>query len=129
MLDIDIEGAGELAARFDAMPAAIRAALKDKIADLADRLVDRIKNDKLGGEVLRARSGALRGSIGSSVDDDGASVFSAGVKYAFAQEYGFDGDETVAAHSPRDPGSLRQGDRPEGDFRARLFASHEPARA
>ncbi len=99
MLDIDIEGAGELAARFDAMPAAIRAALKDKIADLADRLVDRIKNDKLGGEVLRARSGALRGSIGSSVDDDGASVFSVGVKYAFAQEYGFDGDETVAAHA------------------------------
>ncbi len=59
MLDIDIEGAGELAARFDAMPAAIRAALKDKIADLADRLVDKIKNDKLGGEVLRARTGAL----------------------------------------------------------------------
>ena len=39
MLDVDIEGAAELAARFDAMPAAIRAALKDKIADLADRLV------------------------------------------------------------------------------------------
>jgi hypothetical protein len=99
MLDVDIEGAAELAARFDAMPAAIRAALRDKIADLADRLVDKIKNDKLGGEVLRARTGALQGSIGSSVDDDGASVFSAGVKYAFAQEYGFDGDETVAAHA------------------------------
>jgi hypothetical protein len=98
MLDIDIEGATELVARLDAMPAAIRAALKDKIADLADRLVDKIKSDKLGGEVLRARTGVLQGSIGSSVDDAGASVFSAGVKYAFAQEYGFDGDETVAAH-------------------------------
>ena len=129
MLDVDIDGAGELAARFDAMPAAIRAALKDKIADLADRLVDKIKNDKLGGEVLRARTGALQGSIGSSVDDDGASVSSAGVKYAFAQEYGFDGDETVAAHSPCDSGSLRQGDRAEDDFSARLFASHESARA
>jgi hypothetical protein len=35
----------------------------------------------------------------ASVDNAGASVFSAGVKYAFAQEYGFDGDETAAAHS------------------------------
>jgi hypothetical protein len=59
MLDVDIEGAEELAARVDAMPAAIRAALKDKIADLADRLVDKIKNDKLGGEVLRTRTGAF----------------------------------------------------------------------
>ena len=99
MLNVDIEGAAELAARVDAMPTAIRAALKDKIADLADRLVDKIKNDKLGGEVLRARTGALQGSIEASVDDAGASVFSAGVKYAFAQEYGFDGDESVAAHS------------------------------
>ena len=61
MLDIDIEGAGELAARFDAMPAAIRAALKDKIADLADRLVDKIKNDKLGGEVLALAWARCRG--------------------------------------------------------------------
>jgi len=99
MLDVDIEGAAEVAARFDAMPAALRAALRDKIADLAGRLVDKIKNDKLGGEVSRARMGALQGSIGSSVDDNGASVFSVGVKYAFAQEYGFDGDETVAAHA------------------------------
>jgi hypothetical protein len=98
MLDVDIEGAGQLAARFNAMPAALRAALKDKIADLAERLVDNIKSDKLGGEVLRARTGALRASIEASADETGASVFSAGVKYAFAQEYGFDGDETVAAH-------------------------------
>ncbi|MGA8170014.1 MAG: hypothetical protein WB816_04150 [Methylocystis sp.] len=99
MFDVDIEGARELAARFDAMPAAIRAALKDKIADLSERLVEKIKNDKLGGEVLRARSGALQASIEASVDDAGASVFSAGVKYAAAQEYGFDGDETVSAHA------------------------------
>jgi hypothetical protein len=61
MLDVDIEGAAELATRFDAMPAAFRAALRDKIADLADRLVDKIKNDKLGGEVLRARTARCRG--------------------------------------------------------------------
>ncbi len=98
MLNVEIDGASQLAARVEAMPEAIRAALKAKIDDLADRLVDKIKNDKLGGQVLRARSGALQASIEASVEDMGASVVSSGVKYAFAQEYGFDGDETVSAH-------------------------------
>ncbi len=99
MLNIDIEGEAELAARFAAMPDAIRAELAKKLAELAQKLEDKIKNDKLGGEVLQARSGALRDSIAVSLDDGVASIFSRGVKYAAAQEYGFSGEEAVTAHS------------------------------
>jgi len=123
MLNVEIEGVAELAARFDALPAAIRAALKDKIDGLADRLVDKIKNDKLGGEVLRARSGALQGSIEVSVDAAGASVFSAGVKYAFAQEYGFDGDETAGAHSRAIKQAFGRAITPKAIF-VRAFSRH-----
>ena len=98
MMNVEVDGASQFAARLEAMPEAIRAALAPKIDALKDRLVEKIKSDKLGGQVLRARSGALQASIEASVEDAGASIFSSGVKYALAQEYGFDGDETVAAH-------------------------------
>src|SRR5208283_1756428 len=99
MLTVEIDGDAELRARFAAMPESIRAALARKIAGLAQRLEDKIKNDKLSGEVLRARSGRLRQSIAARLEESGAALFAVGVKYAAAQEYGFDGAESVSAHS------------------------------
>jgi hypothetical protein len=99
MFDVDIEGETELIERFAAMPGAIRAALAIKLGELAQQLESKIKDDKLGGQILEPRSGALRDSISVALADGSANVFSRGVKYAVAQEYGFSGAETVAAHS------------------------------
>ena len=99
MFDLDIEGEAELIERFAAMPGAIRAALAKKLGELAQRLEGKIKDDKLGGEVLEPRSGALRDSISVTLANGSVEIFSRGVKYAAAQEYGFNGAETVAAHS------------------------------
>lgn len=100
MFSLDIAGADELAQRFADMPSAIREALTQKRDALAQQLLDAARA-KLSGDVLNARSGALRDSLQASADDDlSARVFSSGeVKYAAAQEYGFEGDESVAAHS------------------------------
>ena len=93
MFSAELDGLDETAARLDAYPAALRAALAAEAAELASALADVISNDKLAGGVLNARSGALRASIAAdaSADADGvrATVGSNGdVKYAAIQEYG-----------------------------------------
>ncbi len=93
MLTVQLTGADALEDRLTSAPAAIQDALHVKAADLAERLRARVADDKLSGQVLQARSGALRASIAAEVDDDGgqivARVFSAGdIKYAAIQEYG-----------------------------------------
>ncbi len=100
MLDVELAGANELVRQIAAMPDAIRTAVAQKRAELAQQLLDAIKA-KLSGETLASRTGALRDSIETSFDVElEARVFSSGdVKYAAAQEYGFDGEEFVAAHS------------------------------
>ena len=47
----------------------------------------------------RARSGRLRQSIAARLEESGATISAVGVKLAAAQEYGFDGEESVRAHS------------------------------
>ncbi len=59
MSALEVRGLEETNARFDAYPAALQAALGAKAADLAAVLADLVKNDKLSGSVLNARSGAL----------------------------------------------------------------------
>jgi phage gpG-like protein len=93
MFALSIAGDDALAARFDAFPDALRDALAAKAEGLAQALADAIRNDKLSGQVLNARSGALRDSIGAEVASEGdgivATVGSFGdVKYAAIQEYG-----------------------------------------
>jgi len=93
MFAIGLDGLDETSARLDALPAALAAALAAKSTELTAALVDRVRNDKLSGAVLNARSGALRDSIAADVSPDGdgvvASVGSVGnVKYAAIQEYG-----------------------------------------
>ena len=93
MLSVSLERADALAARFEAMPAAVQAAVRAKAASLAERLRAHVVDDKLSGQVLRRKTGALAASIGADVTIDGdrivARVFSSGdVKYARIQEYG-----------------------------------------
>jgi phage gpG-like protein len=93
MAALEVQGLEEAAAQFDAYPAALQVALSAKATELAGALADLVKNDKLSGAVLNARSGALSDSIAVSVAADGdgvlASVGSEGdVKYAAIQEYG-----------------------------------------
>ncbi|MGD1038480.1 MAG: hypothetical protein ABR878_15175 [Roseiarcus sp.] len=93
MLNLSIDGDDALQARLDAFPAALAGELAAKAQDLASALADKVKFEKLAGEVLNARSGALAASIGAEVANDGdeiaATVGSVGdVKYAAIQEYG-----------------------------------------
>ena len=93
MLTLTLAGAEELEARLDALPGKLFVLLSAKADSLAAALTDKVKNDKLSGGALNARSGALRDSIVSAItigrDSVSASVGSAGdVKYAAIQEYG-----------------------------------------
>lgn len=63
-----------------------------------------VKADKLSGQVLHVRSGTLRRSINRRIDESASGVIATvgtNVRYAAAQEYGFDGDVTVRAHTRR----------------------------
>jgi phage gpG-like protein len=87
------DGLDGLQARLDAFPAALASALLAKAQALGEALVDKVRNEKLSGQVLNARSGALRDSIAAEVTSAGgtvsATVASVGdVKYAAIQEYG-----------------------------------------
>ena len=93
MLTVSLKGADTLAARLESLPAAVQAAVRTKAAELAERLRAHVVDDKLSGQVLRSKTGALAASIGADVTIDGdtiiARVFSSGdVKYARIQEYG-----------------------------------------
>jgi phage gpG-like protein len=93
MFALQLDGLEETRAQLDGYPAALQAALSAKAAELAGALADLVKNDKLSGAVLNARSGGLSDSITANVTAEGdnilASVGSEGdVKYAAIQEYG-----------------------------------------
>ena len=93
MFAIDVGGLEGLSARLGAYPAALSGALAAKVAELAEALAERVRNDKLAGGVLNARTGALAASIAAEVAFDGeaisATVGSFGdVKYAAIQEAG-----------------------------------------
>jgi phage gpG-like protein len=74
---------------FDAQ--AVQDALLGQADALRGALEARIQQ-KLSGEVLQTRSGALAASIISSIENDGSdtsvSIFSTGVPYAAIQEFG-----------------------------------------
>jgi phage gpG-like protein len=93
MLTLIVDGADALQARLDAYPAALASDLAAKAQELASALADKVKYQKLAGEVLASRSGALAASIAAEVSSDSeeivATVGSFGdVKYAAIQEYG-----------------------------------------
>ena len=93
MFAIALDGLDFVDARLGAYPAAVAQALAAKAVGLAAELVDRVRNDKLAGGVLNARSGALAASIAADVALDGAAISATigsfgDVKYAAIQETG-----------------------------------------
>jgi len=93
MLTLGLAGADALDARLGAFPSELLADLAVKAAALAGALADKVRNDKLSGQILNAVSGGLRASIVSEASVDAnqvvGSLGSAGdVKYAAIQEYG-----------------------------------------
>lgn len=93
MFTVSLAGGAELIERLDAMPAVVKAVLQTKVNALAIQLQAHVVRDKLSGQVLNVRSGALRRSIQETVEATDTSVtgkvFSAGdVKYAAIHEYG-----------------------------------------
>jgi len=93
MLNIQLVGDRELIQRFAAMPQRIQQALLKKVTTLALKLENKVKGDKLSGQVLNVRSGNLRRSIQNLVTQTNSStigqVYSSGdVKYAAIHEFG-----------------------------------------
>lgn len=93
MLTVSLVGDRELIQRLSAMPAAVKGALLRKVTELAFKLEAKIKGDKLSGQVLNVRTGALRASIANDVTETATTVsgraFSSGdVKYAGIHEFG-----------------------------------------
>ena len=87
---------------------ALRARLRQNFAANASALLGFVR-DKLSGEVLRPKSGALRASIHAEVAEDAAGfaarVWSEGaLSYAHVQEYG--GRIEVPAIAPKTAGAL-----------------------
>lgn len=95
--------ASRVLAKFDGLPREVHDALLAKVSALTLQLEAKVAG-KLSGEVLQVRTGALRRSIFSTVDDQGAtgvygSAASSGdVKYAAIHEFGYVGTEAVKAH-------------------------------
>jgi len=93
MLSVTLTGADKLGAKLDGLAPTVLAAIADRSAALADQLLGLVRQ-KLGGAVLKPRSGALAASIGVEGPDIVGdvvvtTVFSAGdLKYAAIQEYG-----------------------------------------
>ena len=98
MLSVQLVGDRELVAKLQAMPARVHDALLKKVMTLALQLEAKVKQ-KLSGEVLNVRSGALRRSIFETIQDDPTTVVgkvasSGDVKYAGIHEFG----GTIPAH-------------------------------
>jgi phage gpG-like protein len=93
MLTLSIDGVDALRTRLDAYPAALVSELAAKAQELAGALADKVKHQKLVGEALESRSGALAASIAAEVAGDGEDVVATvgafgDLKYAAIQEYG-----------------------------------------
>lgn len=128
IFNVTIMGDTALMAKFDRMQSAVMLALKTKITKLTLQLENRVKTQKLSGQVLNRVSGRLMASISREVvaqpDKVYGRVFSSGdVKYAAIHEFGgqtaphlilpkkasvlkFDkGGQTVFARKVNHPGS------------------------
>jgi hypothetical protein len=86
--------------RLRALPDAASAGLARAIAKLGIDLQSNVQQNKLSGQVLNVRSGALKSSIDVTIDQSGtgvtATVFT-DLDYGDAQEYGFSGTVNVRA--------------------------------
>src|SRR5271154_6932377 len=88
MITVEITGAAEIAQAFNRLPAKVESSLVRQMGELEAELIDRVRQ-KLSGEVLEPRSGALRDSIrGDNSVGLVVVVGSFGIPYAAIQEFG-----------------------------------------
>jgi len=95
-----IVGDQQVLERLRAVPDAVNSGLLRAITQLGIELQRDVQQDKLSGQVLRSRTGALKSSIDLRVDQNGgaitANVFTDS-RYGGVQEYGFAGTVSVRA--------------------------------
>jgi phage gpG-like protein len=98
MITAILVGDREIIARLDAMPERVRAGLARAVARLGVELQQSVQWNLSGG-VLNPRTGTLRSSIDLTIEDDAASAsVGTDIRYAAAQEFGFQGTVSVRAH-------------------------------
>lgn len=93
LLNVTMVGDEALLVRIQRWPTAVHDMLLRKVTALSLRLQTHVKSDKLSGQVLNRKTGALSRSIVQQVIDQGlmiiGRVFSSGdVKYAAIHEFG-----------------------------------------
>jgi phage gpG-like protein len=93
MLRVEIVGDKALVQRLAAMPPKVRQALSRAVRILALKLQTHVKQDKLSGQVLQVRTGALRSSIFYQMKDTPTEVSAIvaaprDVPYAAIHEFG-----------------------------------------
>ena len=95
MLNIQMRGDQELMAKIDAAPNTVKRELTTTVTKLVLELENKIKSDKLSGQVLNVVSGDLRASVFAMlpVEDTGTGVVgtvrqSGDVKYGAIHEFG-----------------------------------------
>ena len=100
MITACLVGDEQVLERLRALPEAVDSGLVRKITQLAIDLRRNAQQEKLSGQVLKSRSGALKSSIDLRVERSAghitASVFT-DLRYGAAQEYGFAGTVSVRA--------------------------------
>ena len=93
-MTLEIIGDTQIKAKFEALPASVHDDLLRTVYKLDNDLVRYIQDQKLSGQVLKIKTGALRRSIKGDVIDEGdiitGTAFSSGdvLKYAGIHEYG-----------------------------------------
>ena len=102
MLNLTLTGDKKLVDQLEQYPTIAASVIGVKVASLTLKLQAHITQDKLTGQVLGVKTGALRRSIANEYSSDSLSfrgrIFSSGdVKYAAFWEFGFNGTERVKA--------------------------------
>ena len=102
MIDGYLVGDREAVARFTTFGPEVAGATGQAGFRLAFALQKRVQETKLSDQGLHVRTGRLRRSINSRVEEDGARVYGfvgTNVVYGQRHEMGFSGTENVKAHS------------------------------
>lgn len=104
MTEVTVTGDREVYRTFEQFPNTLRQSLRDEIQRIVIDLQNKVKEDKLSGQVLNVRTGKLKRSIDQvMIENDNAIsgvVWSrlGAPSYASFWEFGFSGAQSVKAH-------------------------------
>lgn len=104
MIEVFFSGEREVFARFQTLGVDLRRELKVGISSLTVTLQNRVKDDKLSGQVLGVRSGRGRRSIAQVVTDQGETIVgivSTAVPYMIGWETGWPDSMSVKSNKGR----------------------------